>query len=117
MAVDALSWVDQYFDGFGEPQPSISERYVAAFYWALVTMSTIGYGDVTPTTTAERCFGVVAMFAGTSIFAYVVGSVRALVLRCAGPPVSITTAVQPTLDVARLAAAAKMTRTQTAPFT
>jgi len=75
----SLSWVDQYFDGFGEPQPSISERYVAAFYWALVTMSTIGYGDVTPTTTAERCFGVVAMFAGTSIFAYVVGSVCTIV--------------------------------------
>ena len=53
--------------------------YIAALYWALVTMSTIGYGDVTPTRTEERFFVILAMLIGTSVFAYVVGSVCGIV--------------------------------------
>ena len=53
--------------------------YIAALYWALVTMSTIGYGDVTPTNTEERFFVILAMLIGTSVFAYVVGSVCGIV--------------------------------------
>lgn len=30
--------------------------FVTSFYWAVVTSSSIGYGDVVPTTTAMRCF-------------------------------------------------------------
>ena len=53
--------------------------YISSLYWALVTMSTIGYGDILPTTTAERFFVVCAMLIGTSVFAYVVGSVCTIV--------------------------------------
>jgi hypothetical protein len=42
-------------------------------------MSTIGYGDVVPTSTAERFFIIFAMLIGTSVFAYVVGSVCTIV--------------------------------------
>ena len=53
--------------------------YISALYWALVTMSTIGYGDILPTTTGERFFVILAMLIGTSVFAYVVGSVCTIV--------------------------------------
>ena len=42
-------------------------------------MSTIGYGDILPTTTGERFFVILAMLIGTSVFAYVVGSVCTIV--------------------------------------
>lgn len=34
-------------------------RYTASLYWALTTMVTVGYGDITPVTNMERCFTMV----------------------------------------------------------
>lgn len=52
---------------------------MTSFYWSIVTMATIGYGDVLPNTHAERVFTTIAMMFGTSVFAYVVGSVCGIV--------------------------------------
>lgn len=46
--------------------------YVASVYYALVTMTTIGYGDILPRNTSERCFCTIAMLIGASIFAYAI---------------------------------------------
>lgn len=54
-------------------------KYAAALYWALVTITTIGYGDVVPANTGERIFLLFTMLLGTSVFAYVVGSVCGIV--------------------------------------
>eukprot|EP00854_Cymbomonas_tetramitiformis_P004820 gene4820-5888_t len=76
-----MSWVSNYFSNWVDPyeDPGAFSKYIAALYWAFVTMSTIGYGDVVPTTDAERFFEIVAMLCGTSVFAYVVGSVCTIV--------------------------------------
>jgi len=55
------------------------EVYVVALYWAVMTMSTIGYGDVVAKTTAERVVATFGMFVGSSIFAYIVGAVTGTV--------------------------------------
>lgn len=55
------------------------EVYVVALYWAVMTMSTIGYGDVVAKTTAERVVATFGMFIGSSIFAYIVGAVTGTV--------------------------------------
>jgi len=39
-----------------------------AFYWAVITMATIGYGDVTPKTEAGRIVAMIASVAGISTF-------------------------------------------------
>jgi len=55
------------------------EVYIVALYWAVMTMSTIGYGDVVAKTTAERVVATFGMFIGSSIFAYIVGAVTGTV--------------------------------------
>lgn len=50
----------------------VSMQYTASFYYALVTMTTIGYGDIVPKNNAERQFSTIAMLVGASIFAYAI---------------------------------------------
>lgn len=75
-----LTWETVYNDnnGFGKVN-SAGAEYVVALYWAIMTMSTIGYGDVVPVTDLERVYAVFAMLAGASLYAYIVGGVCGIV--------------------------------------
>ncbi|ETO03844.1 voltage-gated ion channel superfamily, partial [Reticulomyxa filosa] len=46
------------------------DEYIAALYWALQTMITIGYGDVPPVRMEERIFAIVCMIIGGFLFTY-----------------------------------------------
>ena len=50
------------------------EAYFTSWYWALTTMSTIGYGDVSPTNVLERVFACLVMLFGNVVFAYGISS-------------------------------------------
>ena len=42
--------------------------YTDALYFSVVTLATVGFGDLTPTTTAAKMFTVVYILIGLSIF-------------------------------------------------
>jgi ABC-type proline/glycine betaine transport system substrate-binding protein len=46
-----------------------------AFWWAAVTVTTVGYGDKVPTRFFGRFFGLLWMFAGYFVFAYFTASI------------------------------------------
>ena len=48
-------------------------------YWAVATLSTLGYGDIIPTTDLERVFVTCSALIGASIYAYMVGAVCGIV--------------------------------------
>jgi voltage-gated potassium channel len=62
-----------------EEDMSTVEKYVASLYWSFSTITTVGYGDLTPSNTAERLFAIVAMVVGVTIFAYFMGSMTSIV--------------------------------------
>ncbi|WP_144282447.1 ion transporter [Chryseobacterium echinoideorum] len=53
------------------------ETIPQSIYWAVVTVTTVGYGDVSPITPAGKFFAVILMLAGYSIIAVPTGIVTA----------------------------------------
>ena len=55
------------------------DNYVISLYWSVMTMSTIGYGDVSPKTQYERMYEIFGMILGASVYAYMVGAICSIV--------------------------------------
>jgi len=71
------NWLDNY--AFVGGTSSIRSKYFASLYWAVATLSTLGYGDVVPTTDGERIFCIICTMLGASVYAYMVGAVCGII--------------------------------------
>jgi voltage-gated potassium channel len=54
-------------------QPQLFDSIPHTLWWAIVTMASVGYGDMVPVTAAGRAFGGVIMLLGIAIFAVPTG--------------------------------------------
>eukprot|EP00290_Baffinella_frigidus_P024350 CAMPEP_0180263796 /NCGR_PEP_ID=MMETSP0987-20121128/45472_1 /TAXON_ID=697907 /ORGANISM="non described non described, Strain CCMP2293" /LENGTH=469 /DNA_ID=CAMNT_0022234049 /DNA_START=13 /DNA_END=1421 /DNA_ORIENTATION=+ len=64
-------------DGYGWAYSA----WISAFYWSITTMSTIGYGDISATTSTERSIAVVVMVLGCCLFAWTTGRITNLLTK------------------------------------
>lgn len=53
--------------------------YVSSLYWAVTTMSTVGYGDIHAVTDREKVMAVFLMIASSIIFGYIISTIGSIV--------------------------------------
>jgi hypothetical protein len=46
-------------------------KYITAFYWAVATTMTVGYGDIVPTNVYETGLTCVILLLGVAIFSFI----------------------------------------------
>ena len=73
-----------------------------AFWWALQTITTVGYGDVVPTTVAGRVIGGVEMVLGVSFIAFVTAGVTSTVIQRSGEGERETERLQQEADTQKI---------------
>ena len=73
-----VSWLTTLFVGgkFTPDNPCISMHvYAVALHWSVMTITSIGYGDITPVRYEEYLAGAVCQIIGGVVWAYIIGSV------------------------------------------
>jgi len=68
----ACGWL--YFKGY-EANLTHSDNYVRALYWTITTITTIGYGDIVPSTTAQMIYVMAVEIIGVGMYGFVIGNV------------------------------------------
>ena len=53
-------------------------RYLTAMYWTVQTLSTVGYGDVTPSGSMQVLYAICVMLFGVGVYGYVIGNVAGI---------------------------------------
>lgn len=53
-------------------------RYIRALYWVVTTLTTVGYGDISPSTNVQIIFTMGVEVVGVGIYGYIIGNVASL---------------------------------------
>nr|AAA95997.1 K+ channel [Paramecium tetraurelia]AAL27464.1 K+-channel Pak2 [Paramecium tetraurelia] len=53
-------------------------QYLHSLYWSIITMTTIGYGDITPQNLRERVFAVGMALSAVGVFGYSIGNINSI---------------------------------------
>ena len=71
--------LDSWIFRDGKEISSFAEIYLAAFYYLVVTVTTVGYGDLIGNTTNEIIFQITMLIAGTCVYTWLISSVSTYV--------------------------------------
>lgn len=72
------TWLSNYDGGSGIDAP-IDIQYLYSIYWALMTLTTVGYGDITPANNPERAYALFSLLIGALVFGFMLSSIGDLI--------------------------------------
>jgi voltage-gated potassium channel Kch len=75
------TWIGKHVEDF--EQRSIWLGYTYSIYWSIVTLTTVGYGDLHAENTGEKVFNMFYMLFNIGLTTYIIGNMTNLVVRSA----------------------------------
>ncbi len=72
-----LSWI--MAEGLADA--SVEEQYINSLYWAITTMTTVGYGDIAPVNSSEKIIVMMCMVVACLTFSYILGTISKSIQR------------------------------------
>ncbi|ELK27524.1 Potassium voltage-gated channel subfamily H member 2 [Myotis davidii] len=83
-----IGWLYNLGDQIGKPYnssglggPSIKDKYVTALYFTFSSLTSVGFGNVSPNTNSEKIFSICVMLIGSLMYASIFGNVSAIIQR------------------------------------
>ncbi|XP_077359881.1 voltage-gated inwardly rectifying potassium channel KCNH6 [Festucalex cinctus] len=82
-------WLDNLAEQLGKTYdesdsgsgPSVKDKYVTALYFTLSSLTSVGFGNVSPNTNSEKIFSICVMVIGSLMYASIFGNVSAIIQR------------------------------------
>ncbi|XP_072547965.1 potassium voltage-gated channel subfamily H member 2a [Salminus brasiliensis] len=84
-----IGWLDSLGEQLGKPYnetipgsgPSTKDKYVTALYFTFSSLTSVGFGNVSPNTNSEKIFSICVMLIGALMYASIFGNVSAIIQR------------------------------------
>ncbi len=72
----ACGWI-----ALNEARSDITQEYITSLYWCIQTITTVGYGDVVPSTIPQRIYAMIVMLFGVGVYGFVIGNIANILLK------------------------------------
>ena len=59
-------------------EQSSYDQYIESLYWAVTTITTVGYGDISANNNLEKIYCILVMIIGVLCFSYASGSLSSI---------------------------------------
>ncbi|XP_069080363.1 potassium voltage-gated channel subfamily H member 7 isoform X2 [Pleurodeles waltl] len=87
--IHKIGWLDSLGEQIGKRYnytdlssgPSIKDKYVTALYFTFSSLTSVGFGNVSPNTNSEKIFSICVMLIGSLMYASIFGNVSAIIQR------------------------------------
>ncbi|KAJ8012086.1 hypothetical protein DPEC_G00065030 [Dallia pectoralis] len=87
--IPRIGWLNSLGDQLGKPYndtvpgsgPTIRDKYVTALYFTFSSLTSVGFGNVSPNTNSEKIFSICVMLIGSLMYASIFGNVSAIIQR------------------------------------
>uniref|UniRef100_A0A665WC38 Ion transport domain-containing protein n=1 Tax=Echeneis naucrates TaxID=173247 RepID=A0A665WC38_ECHNA len=84
-----IGWLDTlgiqlgkpYNESIVESGPSTRDKYITALYFTFSSLTSVGFGNVSPNTNSEKIFSICVMLIGALMYASIFGNVSAIIQR------------------------------------